>query len=42
MLAEYYYAEGSWIGALTRYRYGTSSGSTDYAAMILSRAGMFQ
>ncbi|MGI6106622.1 MAG: transglycosylase SLT domain-containing protein [Lachnospiraceae bacterium] len=41
MLAEYYYSTGSWTAALTMYRYGTTSGSSDYAQLILSRTSMF-
>ena len=41
MLAEYYYATGSWTAALTLYRYGTASGSSDYAQLILSQASLF-
>lgn len=42
LLAEYYYNYGSWTQALTAYRTGSPSGSSDYANLILSRVGMFQ
>ena len=42
ILAEYYHSCGSWVTALTRYRYGTTSGPSDYANLILGRASMFQ
>ena len=42
ILADYYYRNGSWVSALTEYRYGTPWGSNDYASLILGRTHMFQ
>jgi len=43
LLADYYYAEGQdWVRALTRYRYGGSDGSADYANLIFSYVPMFR
>ncbi len=42
LLAEYYYTYGSWVAALTQYRYGTTNASGDYANLILSKTSMFQ
>jgi len=43
LLADYYNQEGGdWVRALTRYRYGVSDGSADYANLIFSYVPMFQ
>ena len=41
MLAEYYHLYGSWVPALTHYRYGFGDGPADYASLILGLSGMF-
>ena len=42
ILAEYYHTYGNWNQALNRYRTGDPNVDVGYAALILSRVGMFQ